>query len=98
VEERIGWEEACLNSGARGDPPREKTKMYVPKELLPSGDLGTKSMREQAEIILAHLGGREPLDPRFLMVHASALLQYAAGLERSVSGKESAEPYQLPCS
>lgn len=65
--------------------------MFVPRELLPSGDEGTKSVREQAEIILAHLGGRGPIDPRFLLVHASALLQYASGLERAYNGKESAE-------
>lgn len=62
--------------------------MYVPRELLPTGDSGTKSVCEQAEIILAHLRGREPIDPAFVVVHASALLQYATGLEQSAAASD----------
>jgi hypothetical protein len=60
------------------------------------GDTGKKRIREQAEIILAHLGGHEPLDPRFVLVHASALLQYAAGLEESASGREPLDSFEVP--
>jgi len=55
------------------------------------GDKGMKRVREQAEIILNHLEGLDPVDPRFIVIHASTLLQYAAGLERTMNGRDTNE-------
>ncbi|AIE85280.1 hypothetical protein [Fimbriimonas ginsengisoli] len=71
--------------------------MRIPIDFQVVGDKGTKRVQEQAEIILAHLGGRGPIDPRFILVHASTLLQYAAGLEKNVTGRDPSESFQAIC-